>query len=93
MKKALLIGLVAAFFSAESFAAQYKYHIMKTINGTSTVYEGPAYKGNGGRYSVYCSSGKRFTTDYRYGRADSTYHRILVKTNSGWRKLCTITTR
>lgn len=85
MKKALILTvLVSLVLSANAFAGSYSYAVKQGGTGKVKSVE-PAYEGqnSGGRYSLVCSDGRVFTTDYRYGRADSSSHLIWYTNDSG----------
>jgi len=85
VKKALILTvLISLALSANVFAGSYSYAVKQGGTGKVKSVE-PAYKGanSGGRYTLVCSDGRVFTTDYRYGRADSSRHVIWYTNDSG----------
>ena len=85
MRKALILSvLISLFMSANAFAGSYIYRVEQGGTGKVKAREA-AYKGqgSGGSYTLVCSDGKVFTTDYRYGRADSSSHSIWYIADDG----------
>lgn len=85
MRKALILAvLISLVMTANVFAGSFTYVVKQGGTGKVKVKE-PAYdgQGSGGHYTLVCSNGRVFTTDYRYGRADSSSHLIWYTDDNG----------
>lgn len=85
MKRVVFLSvLIGLFLSANAWAGSYIYAVKQGGTGKVKVQE-PAYdgQGSGGSYTLVCSNGRVFTTNYRYGRADSSSHVVWYRADDG----------